>query len=314
MKIWVSGFNAWGQLDIFDEKAQNQVFPDDLQTFQIFTQSDKLDILWTAITANMIEESGKILVAGCPDELVTILFQKPALCSSMAVAGNDKIVGRSIIDTLLKIYTLIVIAIENGALRTFDSLQNFRSGNGKLIENCQEFTHVVANQTSFTALSSTGEVWTWGDSRYSACLGREILCKSSASIPCLVESLSYLPTGPIKKISSGGYMTAALTEGNDLYVWGGHPGQPGILDSLASDPMPINIEGADIIDIAVGFDHILALTLERRLYTIGFGHHGQLGVNSKQQCQWKEVMLFPKKGQHIIKVYAGYKTSFVVTR
>lgn len=53
MKIWVSGFNAWGQLDIFDEKAQNQVFPDDLQTFQIFTQSDKLDILWTAITANM---------------------------------------------------------------------------------------------------------------------------------------------------------------------------------------------------------------------------------------------------------------------
>ncbi|TQS34779.1 hypothetical protein Golomagni_04827 [Golovinomyces magnicellulatus] len=314
MKLWVSGFNAWGQLNIFSEKDQNQVFPDDVKTFQILTQSDKLNILWTAITANLIEESGKIWVAGCPDEIVTILSQKPALCSFIAVAGNDKIVGGSIINFLLKIYTLIGIAIENGALRLFDSLQNFRNGIGKLIENCQKFTHVVANQTSFTALSSRGDVWTWGDPRYSACLGREILCESSASVPCLVESLSYLPTGPIKKISSGGYITAALTNGNDMYVWGGHPGQPGILDSLASDPMPINIEGADIIDIAVGFDHILALTLDGRLYTIGFGDHGQLGVSSKQQCQWKEVMLFPIKGQHIIKVYAGYKTSFVVTR
>ncbi|POS86713.1 hypothetical protein EPUL_000875, partial [Erysiphe pulchra] len=95
-------------------------------------------------------------------------------------------------------------------------------------------------------------------------------------IPCLVEDLCHLPTGPIKKISSGGYVSAALTEGNDLYIWGGKLGQPDILSGLTNNPTPVDIEGSDIIDIAVGFDHIIALTTEGKLYTVGFGDCGQL--------------------------------------
>jgi alpha-tubulin suppressor-like RCC1 family protein len=33
---------------------------------------------------------------------------------------------------------------------------------------------IVAGRTTFTALSTAGEVWTWGDERYQACLGRDI--------------------------------------------------------------------------------------------------------------------------------------------
>jgi hypothetical protein len=33
---------------------------------------------------------------------------------------------------------------------------------------------VVAGRTTFTALSAEGDVWTWGDIRYQACLGRDL--------------------------------------------------------------------------------------------------------------------------------------------
>jgi hypothetical protein len=33
---------------------------------------------------------------------------------------------------------------------------------------------IVAGQTNFTALGVSGEVWSWGDVRYEATLGREV--------------------------------------------------------------------------------------------------------------------------------------------
>ena len=38
----------------------------------------------------------------------------------------------------------------------------------------EDFEQIAANQTTFTALSRTGQVWTWGDGRYESCLGREV--------------------------------------------------------------------------------------------------------------------------------------------
>lgn len=199
--------------------------------------------------------------------------------------------------------------IENQSLKFFNSIHDFKMNKGVDDDICQNITCVVANQTSFTALSSTGDVWTWGDSRCCACLGREIqddrqyitlfpfqkyrsnLSYSPAQVPCLVEDLRHLPTGPIKKISSGGHVSAALTVGNDLYIWGGKLGQPDILSDLTSDPTPVDIEGFDIVDVAIGFDHIIALTLEGRLYTVGFGDCGQLGIRYRQLHQWKEINL-----------------------
>ncbi|KAK6955943.1 hypothetical protein Daesc_003590 [Daldinia eschscholtzii] len=40
-------------------------------------------------------------------------------------------------------------------------------GMGKIVQ-------LVAYETGFAALSHDGRVWTWGDERYSACLGRQV--------------------------------------------------------------------------------------------------------------------------------------------
>ena len=142
-------------------------------------------------------------------------------------------------------------------------------------------------------------------------LRRTDFSDSPAQLPCVVEDLSDLPTGPIRKISSGGYITAALTSGNDLYLWGGRPGQPKLLDQLSETPEPVDLDGQDVLDIAVGFDHMLALTTEHKLYVVGANRNGQLGLDVNESSVWMEMTL-PLEGKQIVSVHAGYKNSFLL--
>jgi len=167
---------------------------------------------------------------------------------------------------------------------------------------------IVANHTGFTALSSTGKVYTWGDPRYEACLGREISHNTTAIAPHLVENLYDLPDA-VEKISSGGYATAVLTSANDAYFWG-RPGQPENL--LTDSPTPLDLDGHDFLDIAVGFNHLMVLTTDHNLFMVGDGRSGQLGMNIKKLDDWKEVKLPLRPGQQIVGIYAGYKNSFLL--
>jgi alpha-tubulin suppressor-like RCC1 family protein len=135
---------------------------------------------------------------------------------------------------------------------------------------------------------------------------------SPATIPFPVEDLSNLPTGPIRKICSGGYITAALTKGDDLYIWGGRPGERAILEGLSGVPMPVDIAGEDVSDVGVGMNHIMVLTTENKVFVIGNGENGQLGLDVKKLDEWTEIHLPLVEGQRVVSVCAGYKNSFVL--
>jgi len=124
--------------------------------------------------------------------------------------------------------------------------------------------------------------------------------------------LSDLPTGPIRKISSGGYVTAALTAGNDLYVWGTRPGQPKLLPQLSGTPEPVDLDGNDVLDVAVGANHAIALTTEHKLYVVGANGNGQLGLDVVELSEWREVTLPLNENQQIVSILAGYKNSFLL--
>ncbi|RYO86529.1 hypothetical protein DL766_003026 [Monosporascus sp. MC13-8B] len=102
-----------------------------------------------------------------------------------------------------------------------------------------EIVQLVAYETGFAALSMQGDVATWGDERYAASLGREVTQESPAEYPGAVRELEELPTGKIKKIVAGGYVVLGLTEGNDLYAWGGHPGRPALIEGISGSPTPM---------------------------------------------------------------------------
>ncbi|KAH6621391.1 regulator of chromosome condensation 1/beta-lactamase-inhibitor protein II [Chaetomium sp. MPI-SDFR-AT-0129] len=198
--------------------------------------------------------------------------------------------------------------------------------------NLPSITHLLAHDTGFAALSTTGQVYTWGDERYTTCLGREPTYESLASKPTPLSSLSDLPTGPITKLAAGGYVLAALTAGNDLYIWG-HAGRFPFLggDILSGTPCPVIIttagndegddderdaEEKDIIDVAVGSSHILVLTTDREVFVIGQNGNGQLGVPGvvKSTRRWTRVDLGSVLGvgEVVTGVVAGPRSSFLV--
>lgn len=125
-----------------------------------------------------------------------------------------------------------------------------------------------------------------------------------------MDDLRDLPTGLITKIASGGFLTAALTSGHDLYMWGGGFPDEG-LDGMQY-PTPLDINGWDFLDVAIGVNHIVVLTTEGRILVYGDGSRGQLGLPFEKLETWKEVPLPLMKGQRIVGVYAGWKNSFVL--
>ncbi|AEO61940.1 hypothetical protein MYCTH_2145735 [Thermothelomyces thermophilus ATCC 42464] len=181
----------------------------------------------------------------------------------------------------------------------------------------RDMTQLVTYETGFAALTSTGRVWTWGDERYTACLGREPSDDSPASAPGPVTDLDDLPTGPVTKLAGGGYVLAALTAGGDLYCWG-HAGRSGYLDGLSDAPNPVVVDDdKDVVDVAVGDAHMLVLTADGEVYVLGDNANGQLGLPGVSAAEtWTSVDLTSvlAEGEATAGVAAGPRSSFLIAR
>lgn len=186
----------------------------------------------------------------------------------------------------------------------------------------------MSYSTGFAALTHPkGDVYTWGDERYGACLGREISASPSsassaaaADQPSPVTALQDLPTGPVRKVAAGGYALAALTAGDDLYLWGcGQPGGrrgEGVLAGIAGgdEPAPLDLDGRDIADVAVGDAHLVVLTTEGEVFVAGENGNGQLGLlpDVKYAESWARVELGLQDGRRAVGVAAGPRNTFIL--
>ncbi|KAL1901405.1 hypothetical protein Sste5346_001810 [Sporothrix stenoceras] len=199
---------------------------------------------------------------------------------------------------------------------------------------------IVAYDVGFAALAADGGVWTWGDPRFPECLGRGI-DDTPAEHPGRVASLDDLPTGPIVKLAAGGHVLAAVTQGRDLYCWGGYPGRRPVLEGVTGEPTPIIIstvspngddEEADIVNVGIGDGHMIVLAADGSVFVIGSNANGQLGLGfesvvdedddegsqtseAKTPSAWVKVAWVKVNGllpDQVTGVYAGPRSSFVV--
>jgi alpha-tubulin suppressor-like RCC1 family protein len=88
-----------------------------------------------------------------------------------------------------------------------------------------------------------------------------------------------LPAGTVD-VQGGTDFTVALTGTGQVWTWGGNRyGQLGDgTTTIRFAPRPVELAGsAPVASIAVGQDHVLALTHHGGLYAWGRNHHGQLG-------------------------------------
>ncbi|CAN7991219.1 unnamed protein product, partial [Ixodes hexagonus] len=84
---------------------------------------------------------------------------------------------------------------------------------------------------------------------------------------------------PVSLISGGDSHSAALTMSGAVFVWGNFrdsSGPMGLLAAGKSEPKPVRIADG-IKQIASGNDHLVLLTKDGRLLTLGNGEQGQLG-------------------------------------
>lgn len=98
------------------------------------------------------------------------------LSSTAAIAGNGLIAGKyCFIPPCLAFLLTIILEYDD-----HDTIYQFTSRNITCAEERQAFSgmgqiaQLVAYETGFVALSRDGSVWTWGDERYSSCLGRPV--------------------------------------------------------------------------------------------------------------------------------------------
>lgn len=175
---------------------------------------------------------------------------------------------------------------------------------------------LLASATSFTALTATREVLTFGSALHPQSLGRDPTVSGSADSPCAIPFLGGIP---IAKIAVGGWIGAAVSEDRDLYIWGGRAGEERrmhALPKLADDETVRLVDingGVDIAQVGVGSGHVIALTAEGEIWAAGNGEYGQLGNGERRHEEdWVRIRgQWEGKGK-VVGLGCGVWSSWVV--
>ena len=175
---------------------------------------------------------------------------------------------------------------------------------------------LLASATSFTALTATGEVLTFGSPLHARSLGREPTVSDPAESPGAIPSLGGIP---IEKVAAGGWIGAAMSQDRDLYVWGGRAGEEKKIKALPdlSDDEPVRLVdingGVDVLDVGVGSGHIVALTTEGEVWAAGDGECGQLGTGGRRfEEDWVRIRGDWEDRGKVVGVGCGFWCSWVV--
>jgi len=129
---------------------------------------------------------------------------------------------------------------------------------------------IVGGVSHALALTSTGEVYAWGNNSYGQ-LGNG--SSSTQSTPVKINISN------VVDISAGSYHSLALTSTGEVYAWGyNNYGQLGD-GTTTNKSTPTRVIGlpADVVKVVAGYSHSLALTSSGDIYAWGYNYYGQLG-------------------------------------
>ncbi|XP_053371592.1 RCC1 domain-containing protein 1 [Clarias gariepinus] len=192
-------------------------------------------------------------------------------------------------------------------------------------------------------LTASGTVYTWGHGSHGQ-LGQGTLV--SGDEPQAVEALWGVP---MKSVAAGGWHSACISAGGDLYVWGwnesGQIGLPSkglreesqreeerigetdkvkenikkdegttdVFISIQAFPALVDVsEASEISMVSCGSRHTAAITSTGDLYTWGWGLYGQLGHGSRcSSDEPKIVEFFTSAGMSVRHVSCGLWNTFV---
>lgn len=174
---------------------------------------------------------------------------------------------------------------------------------------------LLGSASTFVALTSPGEVLTFGSALHTQGLGR---VPSHETPACQPGPLTFLGGIVIRKIATCGWIGAALSYDNDLYIWGAQVGTKPRIQALPNslDDERVRLvdvdDGVDITDVGIGENHLIVLTAKGEVWTSGSNRYGQLGIGSTAdfESQWVRVDLGELEGRQVTQVGAGFWSSW----
>ncbi|KAG9321868.1 hypothetical protein KVV02_002204 [Mortierella alpina] len=176
--------------------------------------------------------------------------------------------------------------------------------------NDEQIVDIAAGGLHNMALTVDGKLWSWGvnDQRT---LGRS----GDEYTPLPVEGLDHVT---IAKVACSDSLTVALTDEGKVYTWGTFRSAEGILGHSKEkevQDLPTIVSGlSNIVDIATGTDHVLALDHRGIVYSWGNGQQMQLGrrIVTRRMLNGLTPESVGVKGIH--KVGAGSYHSFALDK
>ncbi|PFH58991.1 hypothetical protein XA68_12943 [Ophiocordyceps unilateralis] len=310
MVLFSTGFNACAQLSFDADASQDE--PDDLYSFTEILRGQGIERPVARLSYTLVRHHGRLCMAGIGPEVEEV--REAAYLFAEAANGEILVVQREDAHA----------TGEEAPAKPLLKYASFAAWRAGEVQHSWTPNSPVQTMAAFDAgfviLHQDGTVATMGDARYEDCLGRDVAQDSPATEPGIVTDLADLGE-PVKHVSASGYTLAALTESGAMYVWGlpskGLQRRPGAFSNLGRVPNYVEIDnGKDVLDMAVGDSHALALTTDGFIYVIGGNDNGQLGLGKPDTSglqSWTKSAFQPPSGHKAVAVAAGPRSSFILS-
>ncbi|KAL2610465.1 hypothetical protein R1flu_029038 [Riccia fluitans] len=164
---------------------------------------------------------------------------------------------------------------------------------------------VAAGGTHSVVLTQDGSVWSWGQPWPPGDI-------KQIATPAKVQGLE-----KVKAIAVGAFHNLALLESGELWAWGNNEyGQLGIGDTQPrAQPVQVKgLDGLDLVDIAAGGWHSMALTANGEVYGWGRGEHGRLGFGDDKSSKMVPAPVDVLAGESVIQISCGGTHSVALTK
>ncbi len=172
--------------------------------------------------------------------------------------------------------------------------------------NATDIVALAAGHVHSLALKADGTVLAWGNDAGGQ-LGNDAALEDKAA-PVVVNGANQ-----IIEIAAGYFFSLALKSDGTMLAWGNNSkGQLGDSTILADKPTPVAVSGAsDIVAIAAGSEHSLALKADGTMLAWGLDDAGQLGNDAQLVDQTLPVPVANATG--MVSIAAGYNHSLALT-